>query len=931
MAFPCKEPSFLRGFLVLSAVFSHSFEVAAAETSYALAEKVDVLESPVAVEWRGVVLYEYLQGIEMISDDGEEINFYAPVGELASALDMKITSSSSGEVGGWIGEPDNSWYVSLDYVSNKDKGFPVENGGVVSWEGELFASVDLLGKAFGFSMNLNESERVITVGSNANIPVLMALKRKENRNLMLWNKANMEADAEKNKLVPFHVDPYAIVSVPTVDASLSMGQNNAKSSTSMSYYLTISNQMLYMNSKISLSGSVIESSKVKPSLVFNSFSLDRSLTTKQGDTIKLALGDVSFGGPGSPVSTVGGGRGISVYKDYAGEDDSSMETSPDFLYEGTGAPGNDVEVYRGESDLIYSTVIPDSGKYRIPKQTLFAGVNTFYIREYDAGGLVNQIVIRRSLSRAQIPAGKSSWGIALLQPTRDMRDIIIKENKKSTQEDDDRAGVSFVYSLGVTDNFTNTFGYSYIPIKQNGKETYTQVFGNMGTFSLGAGSLSLTVDTYLTGSHNAITGSGSYSRPIGDDVSFSVSHTSYMNKDAEYLFKKKGSTSASMSFSFPDFHSSSIAYSASLDSFAYTTLLERKLGGKYNLKLSTFGGIRLGKIGISSSFDATLPQGSISKATYAGSVSGYVTPKGMIANAQISYGKKPSKDWKVKSYGLRVSSIDLTKKWGISTKLSYDTNDKAMAASLGFSRNFSEVRLSSSLQLKTDKSYSFGISLGTSLSYIPDRGFVMSGSGAPNRVIVPEYFMDSNNNGVMDKNEKPIEGINTLISGTSFASDQASDASGRGFLMRRMQTGTPFSVAVDRGSLRDPFLKSSIKGYQVNSPAPSGKELVIPMPMVRVSDVEAYIFEKQGISEKPISRMIFELYYKGERINKMRSMSGGELYFENLVPGEYTLKAAENQFGAASEYTVEDTIFTVSGEEVQIKEIRVQAKKKPSN
>lgn len=154
-----------------------------------------------------------------------------------------------------------------------------------------------------------------------------------------------------------------------------------------------------------------------------------------------------------------------------------------------------------------------------------------------------------------------------------------------------------------------------------------------------------------------------------------------------------------------------------------------------------------------------------------------------------------------------------------------------------------------------------------------------------NSWVYGKIFIDSNNNGKLDKGEKGLENVGIEVDGRKTESDIDGN-----YLIEGLISQEEYQVLVDRKSI-DPML------VQVNT-----KELIKPnasvgmnynIPMQAVSMVAGYIVPKGDISDSEFVRYMsmvnISLEKNGEKLKETEPEFDGMYYFEDVLPGKYKI------------------------------------------
>jgi hypothetical protein len=151
-------------------------------------------------------------------------------------------------------------------------------------------------------------------------------------------------------------------------------------------------------------------------------------------------------------------------------------------------------------------------------------------------------------------------------------------------------------------------------------------------------------------------------------------------------------------------------------------------------------------------------------------------------------------------------------------------------------------------------------------------------------------WRDENANGRRDAGEEAVEGIEI---GASLAKSSPTDASGQA-LVTGLRPFQPIALAIDTGSLDDPFLLPASQGIVV-TPRP-GIAARVEIPLVPTGEVEAALLDGNG---DPLEGVLLELIdARGAVTASSRSEFDGFVLFEKVPYGAYRVRVAAESAAA---------------------------------
>ena len=179
------------------------------------------------------------------------------------------------------------------------------------------------------------------------------------------------------------------------------------------------------------------------------------------------------------------------------------------------------------------------------------------------------------------------------------------------------------------------------------------------------------------------------------------------------------------------------------------------------------------------------------------------------------------------------------------------------------------------LQVRT----SFGQDPSTKKWHEDSRPVAASGSAA---VLV---FIDTNGNGIMDGEEKPVEGVSVLVDGVP--QDTKTDATGHALIMH-LPVNRPVDLGLNINDLEDPSLQPVRKGFRF-VPRP-GLPIQGVFPVVAFGEAAGTLRLQGPGGPRPMAGVTLELVdAQGRVIQRQVSSFDGYFDFADVPPGSYQL------------------------------------------
>ncbi|WP_349764050.1 hypothetical protein [Fusobacterium sp. SYSU M8D902] len=149
-----------------------------------------------------------------------------------------------------------------------------------------------------------------------------------------------------------------------------------------------------------------------------------------------------------------------------------------------------------------------------------------------------------------------------------------------------------------------------------------------------------------------------------------------------------------------------------------------------------------------------------------------------------------------------------------------------------------------------------------------------------------KVFLDRNGNGIFDEGELPLENVKVMVNNRYFYSDKNGNYVAEGFYNNEEVT-----LTVDRKSI-DPMMKNTKESLRIKTRRSSGAKIDIPVEVI--SMVMGNILYTDEFTEKEFVRTLslvtIVLEKNGEIVKIIDPEFDGMYFFEDVTPGEYTIK-----------------------------------------
>ncbi|MCZ6605425.1 MAG: hypothetical protein O7A03_09820 [Alphaproteobacteria bacterium] len=755
---------------------------------------------------------------------------------------------------------------------------------------DIFVDSRLFGQWFPLDLMFDPTGGVLLILPRETLPLQERLAREEGRNLGGGTELRQDFD--------LHPTPYTVFSTPALDLSTQINHTNANTSApdnvdnSGSYSASLAGDLLFMNARLSFSGSDGDWF-VGPRFVLERKDQGRRLFSgvQYVEALRLsefAVGDV-FTGQIPFVIGSSEGRGLAI-------SNFPLNRPTEFdrqTFRGELPLGWEVELYRNDTLLDFRTSDQDA-RYEFLDVPLLFGINDFRFEFFGPQGQRRTELVRIPVGPTQQTPGDEFFRFAVVQ--EGARTIPFKQGNGDT-------GVPryvVTYERGVTQNLS---------IAMNASSARQEDGIRHNTFGVGLRTalrdVTVLPNTFarvdwtndLNGGHGVVAGLQTSIR----DISITAEHGHFFGLENERLgfstARLTSTTSARADGSLPEIGIiPSVSYGISLtrDSFKTGTNSNR-LG----LRLAT----NIADISVTNTFalNRDTATGSEENSTLTGALMLSGTPSNiapgldrLLDNRLISdvrlrstldYTLQTERD--ISGLGVTIDTVlaedyaarlDINRSFGSPSVTSYAPS---------IARTFGSVSIGANGSVDSEGNFSAGISL--SVGAVPDPrggGVVNVPSGAASQGVVSiRTFIDANANSVFDAGDSPLPGIK--FRDAQFA-DAITDAQGIAFIGG---LGPYFEtvVEIDERSIPDPFLKARPGGVDI-IPRP-GVVSVVDFPFVLTGEIDGFVILSEGGGLTPIAAVPIQLIdQNGVVVDEVSSTFDGFYLFTEVFPGMYLVQ-----------------------------------------
>lgn len=763
-----------------------------------------------------------------------------PLEQLMFLLEFPIKVTNNGSLAkGWYIRDTNNFSLDLNTgkVVSNGKVFQVSKSDVLIVENELYVPAKLLSKWFpiDFKANLRALDVIITPREAIAIDDRIDRKNK---------KFGTTFQLKSTK--PERQTPYKAFTIPALNVNFGVGYHSGdKSKTSSTFSVRAYSDFAFMSSQLYLAGS---DKKLSDARILLSRRDPRGRLLGRLDATAIEVGDISTRTiPLVPSSSLSG-RGFRIARRPA-EYASGLEK---ITLEGFVETGYDVELYRN-GILINAIQSNPTNRYKFENLKLFGGQNEFKIEFYGKQGQRRTEVKQYYVGAGQVKTGELLYDISVYQADRtvfgvrnSLNDDLFKSNKLNVN-----ASVDY----GVSTNLSFTVGMSTRhEDKNNAAGTYG--FGGIRTR---IGNYSINVDT-------AIRDSGGYA--LGLSASTRYKKIDYTAKYESYIagfLKGKTNDTYLTSRASIDMNVRPVRFGKSLYvgfGVGLNSALNNK--GDRNYQLDNQLSMRFKQTNFTNSLRYSYSPNTNSKALSGTSNLNISFRKFRGGSLRLVADYDVSPDRKLNNISATISK---TFKNAYTTSLQYsrDYINESKQISASISKAFKPVSLSLSVlrQSKDDTAKDTNavfltMSLNTFTDLKSRKTYFSNQSNRNLSGVRANVFLDENNNGIFDRNEKSVKGAKVL--GFGKRGVHRTNKRGQALLLGGSNSRWQ-DVYLDTDSLSDPSWRAGSNGFAV---LPRGGRVTeLNFPVIVTADIEGkVILAKENGVKKPLGNITIQAVRK---------------------------------------------------------------------
>ncbi len=794
--------------------------------------------------------------------------------DVVMALDLPIrVDTKLRRATGWAFREERKIVIDREAntVQIMNKIAPLSAGAIVDAPEGWCVDVKALGDWLGIRLQVDQTNALLTIASDAKLPVEMSIERRE-RAAGIRPQASFDLATLPQSRVPMRGVP-----MPSVDVVASFGglrnAQTRRNSIAARYEMFAAGEI----------GPIAYDAR----LASNDRGIPRDVrvrayrTSPQGGLLgplkatQWALGDV--GGAATPlVAQAQAGRGAFVTNRPVKRPDNFDRTN----FQGELPVGWDAELYRNGQLLAFANERAD-GRYEFLDVPLLYGQNRFEVVLYGPQGQVRREERTIPVGIDSIPPRTTYYWAGLSQPGRDL--ISLSHNPLQIRE-----GWRGILGAerGINARTSVAAWLHTVDTPLDGRLNYGELAVRR---AVGPALAEFSVATDMRG------GTAFRSQLLGEAAGTSFRY--------ESIFARGGYTSEALLQGVSSTHRLTLDRAiklgrTNLPITAEAAVISYASGGRATeASLRSFVGI--GRIALTNRLDWRHDR------TPFGPSAPDQVALTSLANVRIGRVSVRSESRFRIAPGMRLENLNLVGEWGSKhadgrrgnnwrAEIGYETGGR-MHGTLGWVREFEKVALTASVSGATDGSVALGLNLAFSIGPDPREGRGLRVTAAPlarNGQLLATVFRDLNDDGIRQADE-PVEQDVELTAGRAPV-EGTTDQKGQ-VLVNTLTPFEPVLIGIDTSSLSDPLLQPRGPGLVV-TPRP-GITARVELPLVSAGEVDGTLISASGNGLQGIDLELVD--GEGRVVRATRTEYDGFFLFEGVPYGRYALRVAQASADAA--------------------------------
>lgn len=752
---------------------------------------------------------------------------------------------------GWFINTDNEFTLDVNNlnaaVNNTKYAFNKEDTYID--QSDIYIDIKLLKQWFTLNIELDYSELNLHISSKNKLPIEARLAR-ENR--VLGTQAQL-----KEPTLPWKPSPYQIASTPLAD--LQLNAVITEDDSTYGYSLLGANDLAYFNTEYYFAGretDLLADSRLTFSRQSNDYTLLGAMsasTIQFGDITATQVGN-QFNGDYA--------RGVKVNNKPLFREVNNNQVN----LTGAVQPGWDVELYRNGL-LIGQQLSLADGRYLFENIDLIYGQNNFELILYGPQGQVERKTQQYFIDGNSLKSGESFYDLSITEQGHKLFD---KSQYLTGGKGWQLAGR---YETGIT-NYLSVYGGVSALKAQEGESSSIYAVGT--NISI-ADKLLLNIDYEQSDNRKNELEIVARGELAGQSLRFSLNQENRHENEAD-------TSSKIISVDSYKLNMSGNIFEHKLGRLNYQNTLTRFENDVTGSRFTIDNILNYALNGISLSNQLQWRDSdSLSEPV----LTGDTRLQGRIGRTYsrfiVDYTVKPTKE--LLGYGVefnRSLSSNIQAELTLRNVLENDLT----SGELGLSWNSDRFSVNSNMSYDSDSNWRLGLFSRFSFGYSPTNNnyFVSQRSLAKSGSLMVNVFLDENNNGVMDENERGVEGIK--VKGLQNYRQAITDENGVA-LLTGMTANRTTDIVIDPDSFSDPFFVAANDGFSITPRA--GFVEFMSIALNNSSEIEGTVYQQSDgeSSVEPFANVKL-IDKNGKQIAKTQAAYDGYYLFTDLRPGEYS-------------------------------------------
>jgi len=829
----------------------------------------------------GVILY---QGSD---------RYFVSLSGLMDALEFPITVDvNKGAADGWYLNDDRPFSLNLRQATTRvmGKAFTLSPDKIHRLPDDLYVEISELSKWFPILLEIDFQNLTINISAQEPLPIEERIAKESRREQLIKTEGGFSDYRPVKEDVPIFSRPYVDTNI-TIDGN-PFSEQEAVPAVSQKLSINASAIVLKQDARLNIFSSDF---KKMPIVHMN---LGRK-TIKPELMGPLKLREYGFGDVNTPSislvssNTLGRGFILSSYEL------DRLTNSNNATLRGELPAGWEVELYRNGILLDFQTDSQD-GRYEFADVVTLAGLNVFKMVFYGPQGQKREEFRRYYSDRDVITKGQSNFRLAVNQKDRN---VITANQNAALGQDFGSLRIQAMGEYGLMEKITLVGSFSSLSFLDVRNEYYQA--GLHSNF----GGLSSAINVALDDTGG--TALDVRTRTRLKSLSLVAEHSRFYDYISEV--SNAGSIGGELS-SKTRVTLNGVVSAFQTGHMPFTLRAEyiENTDGQNNMaifgRLSKYFGrfaLTAENRWIKSSHEDTRWEGAFLTSTLIGTT----RFRGMI-----NYRLKPQAE---------LTTVNLSSLWrldrttGMTVGMNYQNLEKDIASlSFGLHKDFEKVKLNAKLDVDSQGEFyvGFGLSMGFGLDPRRNDLYMSRKQFASTGMISPRVFLDKDNDLTYSDGDELLEDVQ--FASNRSINTQKTDQDGQ-MLLTGMPLYKTTYLAVNEGSLKNPYLMSTRKGVSVN--LRPGYARKIDFPIQETGEIDGTIYKIVKGRKIPAQGIIIILKsLSGDVVAQQIAAYDGFYLFDGIAPGPYMLEFDQAQLAALDYKEIPARPIQIAGEESMV-------------